>query len=135
MRITKIEAIPVAIPFEHDGPPTGFGGTTWSKLNFLLVKVETEDGLVGWGEAFGTRCIPATKAALDSIVAPLVVGRDARDMPGLTREVLHSGAHLRPQRPVRLRLLRHRDRAVGPARKAQRPTLACAARRIASHRT
>jgi L-alanine-DL-glutamate epimerase-like enolase superfamily enzyme len=51
MRITKIEAIPVAIPFEHDGPPTGFGGTTWSKLNFLLVKVSTDEGLVGWGES------------------------------------------------------------------------------------
>ena len=83
MRITKIEAIPVAIPFEHDGPPTGFGGTTWSKLNFLLVKVSTDDGLVGWGEAFGYNVIPATLAALEKNVAPLAVGRDPSDIAGL----------------------------------------------------
>ena len=38
---------------------------------------------------------------------------------GLTRDVLHGRASARPQRPVRLRLLRHRDRAVGSARQAQ----------------
>jgi D-galactarolactone cycloisomerase len=59
----------------------------------MVVKVETEDGLVGWGEAFSHATIPATRAALDSIVAPLVVGRDAGDINGLTRAVLH-GTHL-----------------------------------------
>jgi L-alanine-DL-glutamate epimerase-like enolase superfamily enzyme len=83
MRITKIEAIPVAIPFEHDGPPTGFGGTTWRKLNFLLVKVSTDEGLVGWGEAFGYNIIPATIAALEKNVAPLAIGRDPSDVVGL----------------------------------------------------
>jgi L-alanine-DL-glutamate epimerase-like enolase superfamily enzyme len=31
----------------------------------LLVKVESEDGLVGWGEAFGHAAIASTKAAID----------------------------------------------------------------------
>ncbi|GGJ37738.1 enolase [Neoroseomonas lacus] len=70
-----------------------FAGQPWDRLEILLVRVETEDGLVGWGEAFGHAAIPATKAALDSIVAPLVVGRDAGDINAITRQVLH-GVHL-----------------------------------------
>ena len=54
------------------------------------MRVETDDGLVGWGEAFGHAAIAATKAALDSVVAPLVMGRDAADINALTRHVLHS---------------------------------------------
>jgi len=93
MRITDIAAIPAAIPFEHDGPPTGFGGTTWHTLSYLLVKVRTEDGLVGWGEAFGYNIIPATIAALTHNVKPLALGRDARDIAGLM-ESLKKPLHL-----------------------------------------
>lgn len=83
MKITDIEAIPVAIPYSHDGPLTGFGGSVWPKLTYLLVKVSTDDGLVGWGEAFGYNAIPATRAALEQIVKPLAVGKDADDLAAL----------------------------------------------------
>ena len=90
MKIRSVESSVVAIPCDMGGPPPMFAGKPWTHLEILLVKVETEDGLVGWGEAFGHAAIPATRAALDSIVAPLVVGRDADDIRGLTREILHS---------------------------------------------
>lgn len=93
MLITAIESSVVSLPFSMGGPHPLFAGQPWSRLEILLVRVETEDGLVGWGEAFGHAAIPATKAALDSIVAPLVVGRDARDINAITRQVLH-GVHL-----------------------------------------
>lgn len=90
MKIRYVESSVVAIPCDMGGPAPLFAGKPWTHLEVLLVKIETEDGLVGWGEAFGHTAIPATKAALDTIVAPLVVGRDASDIAGLTREVLHS---------------------------------------------
>lgn len=90
MKITGAEAIIVSLPCDTGGPPPLFAGKPWTHLRILLVRVETEDGLVGWGEAFGHAAVPATKAAFDSIVAPLVVGRDAEDIATLTREVLHS---------------------------------------------
>lgn len=93
MRITSIESSVVALPFTMGGPHPLFAGQPWDALEILLVRVETEDGLVGWGEAFGHAAIPTTKAALDTIVAPLVVGRDAGDIAALTRQVLH-GTHL-----------------------------------------
>jgi L-alanine-DL-glutamate epimerase-like enolase superfamily enzyme len=93
MLITAIESSVVSVPFTMGGPHPLFAGQPWDRLEILLVRVETQDGLVGWGEAFGHAAIPTTKAALDSIVAPLVVGRDAGDINAITRQVLH-GVHL-----------------------------------------
>ena len=93
MLIAAVESSVVSVPFSMGGPHPLFAGQPWDRLEILLVRVETDDGLVGWGEAFGHAAIAATKAALDSIVAPLVVGRDAGDINELTRQVLH-GVHL-----------------------------------------
>ena len=56
MKIAKVEAIPLRIPFSHGGGPAGWGGQPWSALDMLLIRVETESGIVGWGEAFSYRC-------------------------------------------------------------------------------
>jgi L-alanine-DL-glutamate epimerase-like enolase superfamily enzyme len=87
MKITSVEAIPVALPFHHGGPPTGFGGETWTTLDYLLIKVETDAGLTGWGEAFGYNCIPATKTAVETLIAPQVMGRDATAIGPLMDEL------------------------------------------------
>src|ERR1700761_8170170 len=71
MLITAIETSVVSLPFSMGGPHPLFAGQPWDELEILVVKVETDDNLVGWGEAFGHAAIPATKAALDTIVAPL----------------------------------------------------------------
>ena len=39
------------------------------------------------GEAFGFAVWPATRAAIDTLIAPLVIGRDERDMPALLADV------------------------------------------------
>jgi L-alanine-DL-glutamate epimerase-like enolase superfamily enzyme len=90
MIVTAVESSVVALPFDMGGPHPRFAGRPWTHLEILVVKVETDDGLVGWGEAFGHAAIPATKAALDGIVAPLVVGRDPGDLNAITRDVLHA---------------------------------------------
>jgi L-alanine-DL-glutamate epimerase-like enolase superfamily enzyme len=90
MRIKSVESTIVALPFDMGGPKPAFAGRPWDHLEILMVRVETEDGMVGWGEAFGHAAIPATRAALDSIVAPLVIGRDADDIEALSRSILHA---------------------------------------------
>jgi L-alanine-DL-glutamate epimerase-like enolase superfamily enzyme len=45
----------------------------------LLVRVDTEDGLTGWGEAFGFGSIATTRSAVDTLIAPLAVGREFAD--------------------------------------------------------
>ncbi|MBV6304353.1 mandelate racemase/muconate lactonizing enzyme family protein [Candidimonas humi] len=92
MKIASIESIPVAIPYRHDGGQTGFGGAVWKKLTYLLIRVQADDGLVGWGEAFGYNVIPATKKAMDELVRPLALGKDVSElaaMMGLLKKALH----------------------------------------------
>jgi D-galactarolactone cycloisomerase len=90
MRIVAVETSIVSLPYDMGGPHPAFAGRPWTQMEILLVKVETEGGLVGWGEAFGHACIPATKAALDTIVAPLVLGRDSGDIATLAHDVLRA---------------------------------------------
>ena len=93
MRIARVETIALRIPFGHGGAPAGWGGRAWSALDTLLVRVDTEDGLTGWGEAFAYSCLGSVKAAVDGMVAPIAVGRDAGDIAGLMRE-LQQALHL-----------------------------------------
>lgn len=79
--ITKIEPIVLRIPFDDGGEGQGITPTRWSNLDIVLVRVETRDGLVGWGEAFGYMCQNATAVAVRDLVAPAVLGLDSED-PG-----------------------------------------------------
>ncbi|MGO4834734.1 mandelate racemase/muconate lactonizing enzyme family protein, partial [Rhizobiaceae sp. 2RAB30] len=45
----------------------------------LLVKVTGESGKVGWGECYGIVAPEATKAIIDDVLGPVVVGRDPGD--------------------------------------------------------
>jgi L-alanine-DL-glutamate epimerase-like enolase superfamily enzyme len=93
LTIERIEAIPLKVPFERVGNPTGWRGRAWTGLETLLVRVETSDGLVGWGDAFAYHCQPAVRAALDRMVAPMALGRDPRDIAGLNHQ-LQKALHL-----------------------------------------
>jgi len=53
----------------------------------LLVKVTTDQGLVGWGEAFGFRAVRSAKLAVDELIAPICVGQDAGRIASLMLEV------------------------------------------------
>jgi L-alanine-DL-glutamate epimerase-like enolase superfamily enzyme len=78
MKITGIETWRIAIPFTNGGPALGMrpGLAAWSAMEALIVRVQTDDGLVGWGEAFGHVVNAGTQAVLDTLVAPWFLGRD-----------------------------------------------------------
>ena len=83
MKITRVEAVPLSIPFTYGGDAVRFGGGTWRRLDFCLVRVETDAGAVGWGEAFAYSCRRAVAAAVNDMIAPRAVGHDATDIAGL----------------------------------------------------
>ena len=45
----------------------------------LLVKVTGESGKVGWGECYGIVAPEATKAIIDDVLGPVIIGRDPAD--------------------------------------------------------
>ena len=71
MKIVAVETSTISLPFTMNGPYTKFSGKIWDHLEILLVKVETDNGLIGWGEAFGHAAIPATRTAIESILVAL----------------------------------------------------------------
>lgn len=85
MRIRSIDTITLKIPFgdRYYGPRAKARG--WTTFDTLLVRVETDDGAVGWGEAFAYGCASAVRAALIDMVAPLAVGRDVTDIAAFGR--------------------------------------------------
>ncbi len=91
--IARVSTHHFGIPYAYDGPRHAVGGQGWTTLDMLLVRIETAGGLVGWGEAFGHGAIPATKAALDTLVAPWLLGRDASQI-GAIADGLAQAMHL-----------------------------------------
>lgn len=89
MKIAAIESIVLRIPYTSGGSADTevWGGKAWQTADALLVKVVTDDGVTGWGEAFGYNVIPATKAAIDQIIAPMCLGRDPRAIEALMLEL------------------------------------------------
>src|SRR5215831_17454124 len=56
-------------------------------MPMLIVRVDTDGGVVGWGEAFGHRVFPATRAIIDTLLGPLCVGRDPSQISALHDDV------------------------------------------------
>lgn len=79
MKIAKIETIRLDIPFDDGGTGLGMTPSAWNQLDMVLVRIETDTGLVGWGEAFSYFCASAVKAMLDDTVIPMLIGREADD--------------------------------------------------------
>jgi len=82
MTIVQAQAIPIRLPFEIGGPIPMFAGIP-RKMDILLIRIETDSGLIGWGEAFGLSIWPATRQAFEHLVAPLILGKDEKEIPSL----------------------------------------------------
>ena len=83
MRIVAIDSFLLVIPYRTQGGVHIIAGRPAAGLTMLLVRVRTDDGAEGWGEAFGHAVAASTKTALDSIVAPVFIGQDPADIAAL----------------------------------------------------
>ena len=78
MIIARIETFALRIPFTRGTRPA---------VDSLLVRVTTDDGCEGWGEAFGFEAAPLAQRAVDELIAPLCLGQDATRIAPLMRTV------------------------------------------------
>jgi D-galactarolactone cycloisomerase len=97
MKITRVEPILIAVPYEHGGPKQMRPLGPWTHMETLFVRIDTDAGLTGWGEAFGFAASPLTREAILRVVAPLCTGREFADVPAfmadLRRKVHAMGRH------------------------------------------
>ena len=89
MIIGKIDTFPLHIPLKPGGhaAASAWGDKGLPAADSLLVRVTTDDGLEGWGEAFGFRAVSMAKLAIDEVIAPLCIGRDAAHIGKLMLEI------------------------------------------------
>lgn len=89
MIITGVESIPLRIPFNarHASDASAWGDSNLPAADSLLLRVTTDEGLIGWGEAFGFRAVASAKLAIDQLIAPLVIGQDPTRIGPLMLEV------------------------------------------------
>jgi D-galactarolactone cycloisomerase len=87
LKITRIEPVHLSIPFDHGAPLPTEGLGARGMLDVLLVRVDTDEGIVGWGEAFGHAATPVTVTALKRIIAPMATGHDPSHIPALMTQL------------------------------------------------
>lgn len=81
MKIVDIQAFPTSFPLPPGGPKLGIGQAV--KRDAVMVKVTTEDGIVGWGESHHGRAHTAIAKLIETTLRQLVLGMDAFDTTGI----------------------------------------------------
>jgi L-alanine-DL-glutamate epimerase-like enolase superfamily enzyme len=87
VRVARLETIPVSVPYKHREVSSQVAR---DGVSDVLVKVTTDDGLVGWGES----CCGADTASVEAAVqamAPLVLGRDPWSRETMRRHAFTHG--------------------------------------------
>ena len=84
MKISRITSHLLAVPFDQAYVPTDWFGSGFPQL---IVEIETDQGLTGWGEAFCLGAPRSVQAALDELLAPMLLGRDPADIVGLQQDM------------------------------------------------
>jgi D-galactarolactone cycloisomerase len=84
VKIVEVRAIPLAVAMAPMSPPSPWTAGTAKQV---LVRVTTDDGLVGWGECFAYGAPLAVANVVDEALAPLLAGEDPTAIESLTRKM------------------------------------------------
>ena len=88
MKITRVTGIVYRQPLILSGPQPKFAGEPRTSFETLLVKVETDEGIVGWGEAFPHRVWKATRSLIETLIEPACIGADPTDISTLMNSLI-----------------------------------------------
>ncbi|MBI2528246.1 MAG: mandelate racemase/muconate lactonizing enzyme family protein [Candidatus Rokubacteria bacterium] len=87
MKITGVEAIPLAIPLRPMTPPSAW---TDGVRKQIVVRVKTDAGLLGLGEAFAYGAPLAVCNVIAESLAPMLIGQDPARIEALA-DLMHRG--------------------------------------------
>jgi D-galactarolactone cycloisomerase len=82
MHIRSVTAFPISFPIP-EGKSVTLGIGRAIKRDAVLVKVETSEGITGWGEAHAGRAPGAVAQLVNTTIRELVSGLDATDVVGV----------------------------------------------------
>jgi D-galactarolactone cycloisomerase len=86
MRIVELKAYSVSVPVppEHQ---VSLGIGRMVKRDAVVVKVVTEDGIVGYGESHHGRCPGAVAHLVNTTLRQLIMGMEATDVVGIWSKI------------------------------------------------
>jgi muconate cycloisomerase len=90
-KIARVEAIPARVPFRREFViGRGAVGTAGGAGDHVFVRVETEDGHVGWGEAralpsWSYETVESISTAIERYLGPLLIGRSPFELNAIHR--------------------------------------------------
>jgi L-alanine-DL-glutamate epimerase-like enolase superfamily enzyme len=101
MRITSLEATPVRVDIEPREKPYGVapyvaGYHTFEHVLRLVVRIETDDGVVGWGETMVDPELNLGMAAMEHVVGPEALGREVWEVESFLDSFDYPYMHVRP---------------------------------------
>src|SRR3954453_20511824 len=93
MKITAVETIPVRVPLKPQFAIKSGRGGSHTTSPFLIVKVHTDEGLIGLGEA---SCTPrwsgedqfSAQHFIKPYFEPLLIGQDPSDIDGCSKRFM-----------------------------------------------
>ncbi|WP_292447835.1 mandelate racemase/muconate lactonizing enzyme family protein [Methylibium sp.] len=86
LRIREVKAFPISFPIAPENSVAlGMGRAV--KKDAVVVKVTTEGGLVGWGEAHHGKAHTAVAQLINTTLRQLVLGMDASDVVGVWNRI------------------------------------------------
>jgi L-alanine-DL-glutamate epimerase-like enolase superfamily enzyme len=83
MKITRVSSVVYRQQLKLTGPQPKFAGEARAGFETLLIKVETDAGLTGWGEAFPHRVWAGIRSFVETLIAPVCIGADPTDISHL----------------------------------------------------
>src|SRR3546814_1630529 len=89
MKITQVIAYPLSfLVTQGKGVSLGLGRTI--KRDTVIVKIVTEDGVVGWGESHHGRAPGAMAHFINTTLRELILGMDSREIIKVWRSEEHT---------------------------------------------
>ena len=130
MKIAKIDSIVVKVPFTFGKAPGGSGSPHRGDQQHPAGQGPDRHRHHRLGRRVLLRLHRCSaRGALHSTVAPIAIGRDARDIARLSRDLQQEAPSVRPLRHHHLRPVGPRHRALGHRRQGSQPAAASAAGR------
>ncbi|MBT6543089.1 MAG: mandelate racemase/muconate lactonizing enzyme family protein, partial [Rhodobacteraceae bacterium] len=105
MKIIHIEPVLIELPYDHGAAkPLLRSGAPRTMMDAVYLRVDTDEGVSGWGEAFGFGACRIAHAAANMVVAPLAIGQQADDISALMNDLHRKLQSMALNGPVRFAL-------------------------------
>ena len=90
MKITSVSAVVYRQQLKPGAAPPKFANEPRSAFETLLVRVDTDAGITGWGEAFPHRVWRAVRSLVETLIAPACLGADPTDISALMGRLIRN---------------------------------------------